>query len=74
MEPTDQSLTLAAPMMYEACKAAVRYFEAISGRAADQEYEPREWGAITTGQDLDDLFNDWMRKAFCGIAQAERKK
>lgn len=66
----NKQLIDAAPDLLEACLAAKKYYYRISGRAVNGDFSKEEWGGITTGKDLDDLFNDWMEKSFAAVKKA----
>lgn len=59
--------------LLEAASAARKYYEALTGRASNGDFKKSDWGGITTGQDLDDLFNDWAEKSHKALAKAEGK-
>ena len=61
-------LIAAAPELLEACEAAIRYDAVIQTCANDPE---RMSSACTAeGDDLDGLYNDWIRKARAAIRKA----
>lgn len=67
----DARLIAAAPEMLEACKAAIKYDEAIRARTRNGQFERASNGAITTGADLDALYEDWMLKSRAVLKKVE---
>lgn len=63
-------ITAAAPEMYEACLAALKYIERLTGRVISRDYEKSVWGGIVVGKDLDALFDDWAAKTTLAVAKA----
>jgi hypothetical protein len=60
-----------AKRLTAACEAALRYDDAIAGRAARGEVDLRDaGGGVATGDDLDALYFDWMEKAREAVAKA----
>lgn len=65
----ERRLIEAAPALYEACLAALRYDRSIIGKAVRGEYDLRKDGhGVTEGEDLDNLYLDWMTKARAAVA------
>ena len=61
--------------LLEACEAALAYDVAILGRAAKGEYDLlTEGGAITEGEDLDQLYDNWISKAKAAIAKVKAEQ
>lgn len=58
------ALKLENKRLREACEAAVKYDDAIRGKAGEGNYDLLDaGGAIARGEDLDSLYMDWMTKA-----------
>ncbi len=54
-----------------ACEAAIRYADAISKRVVDGSINIiATGGAVAMGDDLDELFDDWIAKSRAAIAKA----
>lgn len=70
----DGNLIAAAPELLAACEAAIKYDDAIRGRAKNGEYELNVDAAIAKGIDLDRLYFDWMTKAKIAIAKVRGKQ
>ena len=65
------NLIAAAPELLEACEAAIKYNTAIQKRCIDGVINIMDTGgAVAMGDDLDDLYNDWINKARVAIAKA----
>ncbi len=59
--------------LVSACLAAVKYDEAIRGRAHEGSVEPLSMDpsrAFAEGHDLDELYEDWMTKARAALKKA----
>lgn len=70
-EMADALLIAAAPEMYAACKAAIAYNEALKSCAND----PDKMSSFCTaeGDDLDLLYESWIRLSAAAIVKAEDK-
>ncbi len=65
-------MTTQIAILTAACKAAVRYDESICGAAARGEVDLREnGGGVSTGDELDALYEDWMEKARAALAMTQ---
>lgn len=56
--------------MLAACQAAERYFQSVCGRAASGEVSLLEnGGGVVKGEELNALFDDWVRKTKLALAK-----
>lgn len=68
------TLAAAAPELRAACEAALAYDAAIQKRVVDGAVQIMETGGgVACGDDLDALYETWIKLARSAVAKAQRK-